>query len=169
MLCQMVVGSDSQSGGARRGFPWVPAQHLLTALLVFVPVATHDGPVSKPLFVASTVLFLVGGTIGIWSVGALGRNRRPSPEPMPDGELVQGGPYRWVRHPMYVGLWLSLVGWVCMLGSPIGMGLLAPMTAVLMGKARVEERLMSKRHPGYLDYAGRTGRFVPWIGRICPK
>lgn len=66
---------------------------------------------------------------------------------------------------MYLGMGLSLAGWVCLTGSHLGMWMLIPMATVLMGKARVEETLLLGRHPGYGDYASRTGRFLPGLGK----
>jgi protein-S-isoprenylcysteine O-methyltransferase Ste14 len=66
---------------------------------------------------------------------------------------------------MYLGLGLSLSGWVCLMGSAAGMWLLIPLAGVLMGKARVEETHLLDRHPSYGDYSTRTGRFLPGLGK----
>jgi protein-S-isoprenylcysteine O-methyltransferase Ste14 len=84
------------------------------------------------------LLWLACMALGLWALSA----NRPGnfnirPEPKADGQLVQTGPYRWIRHPMY--------------------------TAVLWLKAVLEERMMCQRHPAYRAYMARTRRFLPFL------
>lgn len=161
----MAANKEKPGHGGWRRFPWVPAQHVLSGLIVVLPLATQAARTPIWVFALGMSLFSLGGALGIWSVAAMGKNRAASPEPVPGGELVASGPYQWVRHPMYLGLGLSLAGWVCLMGSLVGMWLLIPMAGILMGKARVEETHMLNRHPSYGAYSARTGRFLPGLGK----
>jgi protein-S-isoprenylcysteine O-methyltransferase Ste14 len=110
------------------------------------------------------LLAAAGGVVGLW---ALACNRPGNfnirPTPRAGGRLVQHGPYRWIRHPMYTAVLLcglscawaivSLWGW---LGA-------AALAAVLIAKATMEERWMLLEHPGYAAYRACTWRFVPGL------
>jgi protein-S-isoprenylcysteine O-methyltransferase Ste14 len=69
-----------------------------------------------------------------------------------DQKVVSAGPYAFLRHPMYAGSLLFLLGMPLALGSLWGLVLLAPMLIILMWRITDEERLLVKRLPGYLEY-----------------
>jgi protein-S-isoprenylcysteine O-methyltransferase Ste14 len=66
--------------------------------------------------------------------------------------LVSTGPYASVRHPMYAGALLYLVGTPLALGSYWGLLVLALMTPILIWRLVDEERILERRLPGYADY-----------------
>jgi protein-S-isoprenylcysteine O-methyltransferase Ste14 len=70
--------------------------------------------------------------------------------------VVSTGPYAFVRHPMYSGIILLLVGASLLLGSWWGVAI-SPLFAVLMAvRAGIEERALIAGLPGYPDYAARV-------------
>lgn len=70
--------------------------------------------------------------------------------------VVSTGPYAWVRHPMYSGAVLLLVGASLLLGSWWGVAI-SPLFAVLFAvRAGIEERALIAGLPGYADYAARV-------------
>jgi len=70
--------------------------------------------------------------------------------------VVSTGPYAWVRHPMYSGTILLLVGASLLLGSWWGVAI-SPLFAVLFAvRAGIEERTLIAGLPGYSDYAARV-------------
>jgi protein-S-isoprenylcysteine O-methyltransferase Ste14 len=78
--------------------------------------------------------------------------------------VVSSGPYAFVRHPMYSGAILFLVGAALLLGSWWGV-VLSPLFAVLFGiRSGIEERALLAGLPGYADYAARVRyRLVPGL------
>jgi protein-S-isoprenylcysteine O-methyltransferase Ste14 len=78
--------------------------------------------------------------------------------------IATTGPYARVRHPMYGGAILLLVGIPLLLGSWYGL-VLAPVLVVAFAiRAVLEERTLQAQLPGYADYAARVRyRFVPLI------
>ncbi|MDO8906119.1 isoprenylcysteine carboxylmethyltransferase family protein [Hydrogenophaga sp.] len=109
----------------------------------------------------STVL---GVLLGAWALSSnrLG-NFNIRPVPREGGTLVQQGPYRWIRHPMYSAV--IACGLACAWTSATwGAWLvLALLVVVLVVKAAFEERWMVAAHPGYAGYRLHTKRFLPWI------
>jgi protein-S-isoprenylcysteine O-methyltransferase Ste14 len=108
------------------------------------------------------VLLPAGFAVGAW---AFWTNRPDNinirPEPKPGGTLVTGGPYRFVRHPMYLAVMLFSAGFVG--HDPLQWLALGALAAVLFAKARREERLMVLAHPGYVEYRARTRAIIPFV------
>lgn len=84
-----------------------------------------------------------------------------SPEPNPQLELVQAGPYRCVRHPIYLGVMLTAGGAALAHGHAVGLALALALIVFFAYKARVEESWLAHVYPAYADYRARTGRFLP--------
>ncbi|OBH42759.1 hypothetical protein A5684_03885 [Mycobacterium intracellulare] len=81
-----------------------------------------------------------------------------------DQTLVSGGLYRFVRHPMYVGNVIMMIGIPLALDSYWGLLFVIPGTIVLALRIFDEERLLFNELPGYRDYAERVRyRLVPYI------
>jgi protein-S-isoprenylcysteine O-methyltransferase Ste14 len=66
--------------------------------------------------------------------------------------LVSTGPYAIVRHPMYAGALVYLVGTPLALGSYWGLAVLALMAPILVWRLVDEERVLERRLPGYSEY-----------------
>ena len=143
------------------GHVWVALQFaLLSALAVLCLMQARQslpGALSVGLWLASALL----GVLTLW-VNRPG-NFRIHPEPHPDGRLVQEGPYRWVRHPMYGAVLLLAAGAALWLANTLGLVLWLALLAVLMAKAHLEEQWLLKHYPTYANYRLRTWRLIPWI------
>ncbi len=77
---------------------------------------------------------------------------------------ITTGPYQYVRHPMYVGVILCVVGVPCVLGSGWAMlpGLLA--AGLFVVRTALEDRTLLQELPGYREYAQRARyRLFPWV------
>jgi protein-S-isoprenylcysteine O-methyltransferase Ste14 len=95
----------------------------------------------------------------------LGRNWSVSLEVRDKHELITGGVYRYVRHPMYSAffLWalaqfLLLPNWVAALSGVVGFG-----TLYLFRVGREEKLMLDAFGEQYRAYMERTARIVPWI------
>ena len=112
----------------------------------------------------ATALVGAGIAVGVWALTA----NRPGnfnirPEPKPDGQLATGGPYRHVRHPMYLAVLLAMLGFCTGFGAPWRWAALVALAVVLFVKAGIEERALTARHPGYADYMRTRKRIVPYL------
>ena len=78
--------------------------------------------------------------------------------------VITGGPYRFVRHPMYADALLYFIGAPLLLGSWWGVAI-SPIFAVLFGiRIGIEENTLMTGLPGYADYAARVRhRLVPGV------
>jgi protein-S-isoprenylcysteine O-methyltransferase Ste14 len=78
--------------------------------------------------------------------------------------LACTGPYSVVRHPMYAGLVLQLIGAPLLLGSTWGLGFSAILIALLLLRTVLEERVLTRELDGYADYTRRVrSRIVPMV------
>lgn len=75
--------------------------------------------------------------------------------------LVTGGPYRLVRHPLYVAEQIAVLGIVLLHLSPLALAILAVQLAAQFRRMRAEEAVLAAAFPEYAAYAARTPRLVP--------
>jgi protein-S-isoprenylcysteine O-methyltransferase Ste14 len=78
--------------------------------------------------------------------------------------VVTTGPYALVRHPMYAGGVLFFIGVPLLLGSWYGLAAVPVVTAMLVARTLMEERMLTNELPGYREYAARVRwRLAPGI------
>jgi protein-S-isoprenylcysteine O-methyltransferase Ste14 len=79
-------------------------------------------------------------------------------------KVIATGPYALVRHPMYVGALVMLVGVPLALGSLWGLVAIVPMVMVLVARLLDEEKFLAKNLAGYSEYQGKVRhRLLPLI------
>jgi protein-S-isoprenylcysteine O-methyltransferase Ste14 len=118
-----------------------------------------------PLFVVGVVLMWVGIALRQWAVAALGRFFTVDVRVHPDQFVVESGPYRWVRHPSYTGLLITLDGLGLVLGNWAALGVLIVLPAAgLVVRIRVEERaLLEGLGEPYRRFAAERARLIPRV------
>ncbi|RME35639.1 MAG: isoprenylcysteine carboxylmethyltransferase family protein, partial [Gammaproteobacteria bacterium] len=103
--------------------------------------------------------------LGLWAVATMRPGRfNVRPDPHPAGRLVTHGPYRWLRHPMYLSVLLVCGGLVWLPYHPLKLTAWLALALLLWGKARYEESLLCRRYREYQDYRAATGAFLPGPG-----
>lgn len=81
-----------------------------------------------------------------------------------DQKVISTGPYALVRHPMYVGVLVMVIGVPVALGSWWGLTVLALTVPVLVLRILDEEKLLNQDLPGYTEYAQKVRyRLVPYL------
>jgi protein-S-isoprenylcysteine O-methyltransferase Ste14 len=109
------------------------------------------------------VVLVVGLSLAVWARRALGKNWGMPMARKQRPELVTTGPYRFVRHPIYSGLLLALVGTAIASGL-IWLFVMALAAIYFIYSALSEERIMSKKFPGaYPVYKQRTKMLIPFV------
>jgi protein-S-isoprenylcysteine O-methyltransferase Ste14 len=113
--------------------------------------------------VVGTVLFVAGLALAVWARIYLGRNWGMPMTKKAEPELVTSGPYRFVRHPIYSGILLGV------LGTGVAMNIYWLIILIVMGayfiySATVEEKLMTSAFPDtYPEYKAHTKMLVPFV------
>jgi protein-S-isoprenylcysteine O-methyltransferase Ste14 len=119
---------------------------------------------SPALDIGADVLAVLGVSIMIWARRTLGSNWSGNVKFMPGQDLVQRGPYKRVRHPIYSGFFLMALGTAVAYGRLLGILILAVCSAGLWLKASREEILLARHFPGaYERYKARTKAFIPYV------
>jgi protein-S-isoprenylcysteine O-methyltransferase Ste14 len=113
--------------------------------------------------ILADMLVLLGLWIAIWARVTLGGNWSSRVTLKEDHELIQRGPYRVVRHPIYSGLLLMILGTAILVGRTGGFFALLICFFGFWVKARREELLLTKHLPGYSEYMARTKALVPFV------
>jgi protein-S-isoprenylcysteine O-methyltransferase Ste14 len=116
------------------------------------------------VFGAGLVLMIAGLGLRWYSIWVLGASFTCEVATRPGQEVVQSGPYRWVRHPSYTGGLLTIVG---VLLCCVNLASLAALVVAAAGYAyriTVEERaLANDLGPAYRDYMRHTKRLIPFV------
>lgn len=155
-------GAKQGSGGMRR----VPLNGF-TAIAVFVLVRVLR---SGSLVVHSPVLgaigaaaFVSGLALAVWARVHLGRNWGMPMTQKAEPELVTTGPYRFVRHPIYSGLLLGLVG-TALATNFLGLIIAALLAGYFYYCASVEEKNLIATFPAaYPAYRLGTKMIIPFV------
>jgi len=152
----MAASQTSRGGG------WVVLQFALMAVAA-AGWLLPGRPGSRAVHGIGIVLALLGLVLVAWAYRTLGRSFTPFPVPRPDGELVDSGPFRLVRHPTYGGGLLLFAGISLALGL-LGLVGTAALALVWWRKSKLEESVLAARFPAYAAYRERVRhRFFPWV------
>jgi protein-S-isoprenylcysteine O-methyltransferase Ste14 len=122
-------------------------------------------PMPHWLFYPGEALFVLGASFTAWSYTHLGRYLSPYAEVLPDHRVVENGPYRYIRHPGYLGAMVALVGLSLAVQSLVSL-----LATLLIGgtlfaqRIHVEEDLMTNElGDRYVAYKARTKHFIPFV------
>ncbi len=134
----------------------------------WIPLLSMAVEIAIILDVIGLVLYLTGMAFTLWARSTLGKywgiSTSQQVKLLDEHQLIQSGPYAFVRHPMYFG-W-----WVCM----FGLTLIYPVWAVFLllvfsvisfaGRARREDGVLQERFGNiYTEYKKRTKFLIPFI------
>jgi protein-S-isoprenylcysteine O-methyltransferase len=111
------------------------------------------------------LLAICGIALRAWSVATLGAFFTTSVEVQRDHRIIEGGPYRLLRHPSYTGALLTVVGVTLALGSWLGCVVATVLcVAGLVQRIRVEERALAARlGPAWEVFARSRRRLIPMV------
>lgn len=152
----------------RRARAWTLVAIQFVLLAVFLAMALSTGSVPSTLGWMEALgvgLALAGGAVALVASWRLGHALTALPEPRRGTTLVEVGPYRWVRHPIYFGLILGMVGLVVVTRSLPALAVAAVTAGFFWVKAGYEESRLAAAVAGYEAYRRRVrGRLFP-LGR----
>ena len=98
------------------------------------------------LIAAGAVVFAVGKALKYWAIATLGGRWTFRVLVLPGAPLIAGGPYKWLRHPNYVGVAGELAGFALLASAPItGVLSLIVFGSLLIVRMSVEERALDLR------------------------
>jgi protein-S-isoprenylcysteine O-methyltransferase Ste14 len=102
--------------------------------------------------------------IGTWSFVVLGRNATIYPHPVHEATLTDRGPYRLVRHPIYLAVIVGGVGLALASLNTAGVLVALVFIPFFGAKTGFEEDGLVERVPGYREYRSAIPyRIIPWV------
>ena len=132
-----------------------------TALAIDALGLSAAQPVTRPDAASiATALMLTGTLLAFWAAWTLGRSFSLLPQAR---QLVTSGPYRYVRHPIYLGGFLITLGELWLRWSPLVVALNVVFVAAQIARLRYEEALLERTFPEYAAYRARTSSVIPGI------
>jgi len=138
---------------------------LLILLLIRLRVLKgHEAATGNPwLLGIGLAVFVIGLALAVWARVYLGRNWGMPMSQKADPELVTTGPYGSIRHPIYSGIILAMVG-TAIAVSPYWLIAAAILGAYFLFSAVSEERTMAKLFPAaYPPYKRATKMLIPYV------
>jgi protein-S-isoprenylcysteine O-methyltransferase Ste14 len=144
---------------------------LLLAFLLFSRPEADHGWLGAPFYSQSlaagwlgVLLTAAGVAIAFWARVHLGTNWSGVVTLKEDHELIRTGPYRTIRHPIYTGILLAVLGSVVALGQVRGVIAFVIIWLSFYIKARREESLLSAEFGSrFVEHQQHTGMFLPRI------
>jgi protein-S-isoprenylcysteine O-methyltransferase Ste14 len=129
------------------------------------PVSGFDAPWAA---MAGMTLFALGLVATLWSQLAMGDSWRVGVDTAARTALVAAGPFRWVRNPIFTAMAIATLGLTLLAPNVVSFAALVTLLVGLEIHVRVvEEPYLARTHgERYRQYAARTGRFLPAIGRL---
>jgi protein-S-isoprenylcysteine O-methyltransferase Ste14 len=118
-----------------------------------------------PPYLALTGDVLVGlGWLAIFFVFKENTFTSATIELAPGQRVISTGPYRLIRHPMYAGVYVMLLGIPIALGSWLGLLVVVAMTPVMIWRLLDEEKFLAKNLAGYVEYKTKVQyRVIPLL------
>ena len=156
------LGAKKGKGGVRQ----IPLRGLAAVAVILVLRAFHGGSLevhSLVLGVIGVVVFATGIALAIWARIYLGRNWGMPTSQKADPELVTTGPYRFVRHPIYSGILIGVLG-TTLATNLLGLIIVGVLGAYFYYSASVEEKNLTATFPTtYPAYRSATKMLVPFV------
>lgn len=141
---------------------FVLTQAVLLVLLVFF---ANGATPTHIVNLAGKVIQVIGWGVLLVSFYDLRKSLTALPMPTKHGALQIHGLYRFVRHPMYVGVLTLSLGIAVAGGGVQKYALVLALYILFRFKARYEETLLVAKYPSYQAYMHKTGRFIPRLRR----
>jgi protein-S-isoprenylcysteine O-methyltransferase Ste14 len=143
----------------------------IAGLLLWIPTIAGGGflfqrfmPQTLLTYWTGTLLLALGLAFSVWARVYLGRNWSATVTVKEDHELIRGGPYALVRHPIYSGLLLAFIGSAIARAQWRGVLAVLIVLVALWRKLRLEERFMSETFGDeYRRYREHTAALIPYL------
>ena len=160
-----LVSASSSKESVSSG--WRPRLAGVSAIGVFLIAGVLRGGslAVHSLIIAAigALLFACGIALAVWARLHLGRNWGMPMTQRAEPELVTSGPYRFVRHPIYTGLLIAILG-TALVNNLLGLIVVAVLVAYFYYCGIVEERNLAATFPtAYPEYRSRTKMLIPFL------
>lgn len=125
---------------------------------------TNLGNISPNFSYLGITILILGFILRQYSITTLGKFFIPTINKQKNQEIIQTGPYKYIRHPSYTGLLLELSGTALALSNIISFTLtITFLLPALIYRIKIEEKFLSKNFKSYQKYKLKTKKLIPFI------
>ena len=162
--------------GGRKYPLWMQIALMVVGLLICIPLFYYGwvplfkiaGNARTILKVVGLIIYLAGFGFTLWARRTLGKywglSTSLDVKLFDEHQLIQSGPYAFVRHPMYFGAWIFMFGLLLLYPTWTILILLVSMLTAFSGRARREEVALAERFgDSWVEYKQRTWFIIPLI------
>jgi protein-S-isoprenylcysteine O-methyltransferase Ste14 len=157
----------TQSGASRLlqgGLASVGAVLLFASDVSISELRLRIFPDSAALAYTGAALTFAGIAFAVWARFVIGRNWSGTVTIKQDHELIRGGPYAWVRHPIYSGVLLAIVGTALAVDELRGLIAIVLVSVAFGLKSRTEETFMLQQFGDqYRRYQQEVKALIPFV------
>jgi len=110
------------------------------------------------------IIEIIGIIIGVWAIVVMQSSKiNIAPVPRANAHLITRGPYRLIRHPMYLAIILTLTPLIISYYDPGRALILVVLFVNLIFKLLFEEELLKEYFDAYEEYMKKSWRLFPWL------
>ena len=154
--CYLRRGPAVATSGSVTGYV---AAVIATPLPFAIPLFHGPPPAGAQAYIADALL-LIAGAWEVWSLRSLGRSMSIIAQAR---QVVDAGPYRWLRHPLYAGEITASLGLAVTAGTAAAFCIWLVFCALQAYRAFREEQVLLQALPDYRSYRARTAALLPGI------
>ena len=137
---------------------YVTIQFVLLVVF-YTPIISYSLPLPHIVTYSGVVIATLGFLIILIAILQLSKNLTPFPSPKESGRLIKTGLYKFIRHPIYSGVFLTTFGialYSCLYWQ---LSVSFILLVLFYFKSKYEESLLIQKYPDYKNYMNVTRRF----------
>jgi protein-S-isoprenylcysteine O-methyltransferase Ste14 len=143
-------------------------QAAAAAFGLYIPLGNR---LFDPLPALGAIVAVAGGLLIISAIATMGASWEipiSTEQDSPAAGLITSGSFRFSRNPIYLGMIVTLVGWMLLIPTLLSFIIVIGAILNLRHQALEEEEYLIRTYgPQYEAWAREVGRFVPWFGRLA--
>ncbi len=143
--------------------PWMRAVHTLWLIGTIAEIWLAQREANPIVSVAAAVALVIGQTLRIVAIRTLGWRWTVKIMTLPEAPAVEGGIFRWIRHPNYLGVVLEIAA-LPLIGGAYVTAIAASIANALLLRARIRAEEQALRIDS--DYDARLGGRPRWLPRM---
>jgi protein-S-isoprenylcysteine O-methyltransferase Ste14 len=169
ILYWIIAATSSSQTGLKSEL--IPLFKLIgSALIIYFPLITVGRFAVRfyrpnlTMYIIGLILCVSGVCLAIWARHKLGKNWSGKVIVQPEHHFIEKGPYRLIRHPIYSGVLLAMLGTSLLLSYIFSFAYVAFSVFGLVRKSKKEEELLIRKFPDkYTKYRERTKMLIPYV------
>lgn len=109
------------------------------------------------------IVMALASMIAMWAILLINKYMNVAPDVVKNARLIRSGPYKFIRHPMYLSVFVITLCWLIDYFTYVRMAVALILFVIMISKIKYEEGLLKEAFPEYESYISQTKRFIPFI------